>query len=375
MRKRMVFMLAVMTLFITTLGLVKVAQIRAAIAQHASFQMPPEAVTTVVARQDEWPASLSAIGSVMAVHGVTVSADLPGLVDRIEFDSGRKVAAGEVLVRLDTDQERAQLAAAVAQSELANLNLARATQLLEKGVVAEAEHDRFAAEAKTAEAHVGEMRATIQRKTIRAPFAGVLGLRQVNLGQYLKGGDPVVPLQSMDPIYVNFAVPQQDVASLKVGAQVRVAADSMRLTRSVGTITAINSQVDEATRNVQVQATFRNPLGELRPGMFVDVQVALGTDAHVIALPASAISYAPYGNSVFIVSDIKGPKGPSYRGVRQQFIKLGAARGDQVAVVEGIGPGDEVVTSGVFKLRNGAAILVNNAKRPGNDPAPKPEDN
>ncbi|TMQ70332.1 MAG: efflux RND transporter periplasmic adaptor subunit, partial [Candidatus Eisenbacteria bacterium] len=261
MRKRMVFMLAVMTLFITTLGLVKVAQIRAAIAQHASFQMPPEAVTTVVARQDEWPASLSAIGSVMAVHGVTVSADLPGLVDRIEFDSGRKVAAGEVLVRLDTDQEQAQLAAAAAQSELANLNLARATQLLEKGVVAEAEHDRFAAEAKTAEAHVGEMRATIQRKTIRAPFAGVLGLRQVNLGQYLKGGDPVVPLQSMDPIYVNFSVPQQDVASLKVGAQVRVAADSMRLTRSVGTITAINSQVDEATRNVQVQATFRNPLG------------------------------------------------------------------------------------------------------------------
>lgn len=374
MKKRMVFMLAAMTLFIATVGLVKFLQIRTAIAQYASFQMPPEAVTTVVAGEDRWPSSLSAIGSVMAVQGVTVSADLPGLVERIEFDSGRRIAAGDVLVRLDTNQERAQLAAAEAQSELATLNLARATQLLESKVLAEAEHDRFAAEAKTAEAHVGEIRATIERKTIRAPFTGALGLRQVNLGQYLNSGDPIVPLQSMDPIYVNFSVPQQEVVALKVGAEVRVAADSIPLARSLGRITAINSQVDEATRNVQVQATFHNPHGELRPGMFVDVRVTLGTHAQVIALPASAISYAPYGNSVFIVGDVQGPKGVSYRGVRQQFVKLGAARGDQVAVVDGIKPGDEVVTSGVFKLRNGAAILVNNATRPGNNPAPKPED-
>ena len=374
MRKRMMVMLAAMTLFIATIGLVKFLQIRTAIAQHASFQMPPEAVTTVVAGQDQWPATLSAIGSVMAVHGVTVSADLPGIVEQIAFDSGRGISAGDVLVRLDSSQERAQLAAAEAQRELAQLNLERSRQLLEKGVVAQAEHDRLAAEAKTADARVGEIRATIQRKTIRAPFAGVLGLRQVNLGQYLNGGDPVVPLQSMDPIYVNFSVPQQDVAALRVGAEVRVAAESIAVARPSGKITAINSLVDEATRNVQVQATFHNPRGVLRPGMFVDVQVVLGTSRGVIALPASAISYAPYGNSVFIVGDVKGPKGVTYRGVRQQFVKLGAGRGDQVAVVDGIKPGEEVVSSGTFKLRNGAAVVVNNSKRPANDPAPRPED-
>jgi len=374
MRKRMMVMLAAMTLFIATIGLVKFFQIRAAIAQHASFQMPPEAVTTVVAGQDRWPATLSAIGSVMAVHGVTVSADLPGIVEQIAFDSGRRIDAGDVLVRLDSSQERAQLAAAEAQRDLAQLNLERSRQLLEKGVVAQAEHDRLAAEAKTADARVGEIRATIQRKTIRAPFAGTLGLRQVNLGQYLNGGDPVVPLQSMDPIYVNFSVPQQDVAALRVGAEVRVAAESIAVARPSGRITAINSLVDEATRNVQVQATFQNPRGVLRPGMFVDVQVVLGTSRGVVALPASAISYAPYGNSVFIVDDLKGPKGATYRGVRQQFVKLGPGRGDQVAVVDGIQPGQEVVSSGVFKLRNGAAVVVNNAKRPANDPAPRPED-
>jgi len=374
MRKRMMVMLAAMTLFIATIGLVKFFQIRAAIAQHASFQMPPEAVTTVVAGQDRWPATLSAIGSVMAVHGVTVSADLPGIVEQIAFDSGRRIDAGDVLVRLDSSQERAQLAAAEAQRDLAQLNLERSRQLLEKGVVAQAEHDRLAAEAKTADARVGEIRATIQRKTIRAPFAGTLGLRQVNLGQYLNGGDPVVPLQSMDPIYVNFSVAPEDVAALRVGAEVRVAAESIAVARPSGRITAINSLVDEATRNVQVQATFQNPRGVLRPGMFVDVQVVLGTSRGVVALPASAISYAPYGNSVFIVDDLKGPKGATYRGVRQQFVKLGPGRGDQVAVVDGIQPGQEVVSSGVFKLRNGAAVVVNNAKRPANDPAPRPED-
>jgi len=254
------------------------------------------------------------------------------------------------------------------------LNLDRSRQLLDKGVVAQAEYDQIAAEAKQAEARVGEIRATIQRKVIRAPFAGVLGLRQVNLGQYLNPGDAVVPLQSMDPVYVNFSLPQQDVAALRIGAEVNVAADSIAIGRATGRITAINSVVDEATRNVQVQATFQNPGGELRPGMFVDVQVVLGSSSRVIALPASAISYAPYGNSVFIVGDVRGPNGKTFRGVRQQFVKVGGSRGDQIAVLSGVQPGEEVVTSGVFKLRNGAAIFVNNARQPGNNPAPRPED-
>jgi membrane fusion protein (multidrug efflux system) len=374
MRKRMTLMLSVVALFIVAIGLVKFFQIKAAIAQGMSWQPPPEAVTSIIATQEQWPATLNGIGSVVAVQGVEVSADLPGIVEKIAFASGQRVGAGDVLVRLDTSQERAQLAAAQAQSELANLNLERSRQLLEKGVVAQAEHDRLSAEAKTAEARVGEIRATIDRKTVRAPFAGVLGIRQVDLGQYLNGGAPIVPLQSMDPVYVNFSLPQQDVAALKVGAEVRVSADSIANTHPIGRITAINSVVDEDTRNVQVQATFQNPRGQLRPGMFVDVQVTLGTSTGVIALPASAINYAPYGNSVFIIGDVKGPDGKPYRGVRQQFVKLGSSLGDQVAILSGIKPGEEVVTSGVFKLRNGAAVFVDNKRPPDNNPAPRPED-
>lgn len=374
MRKRMMLMLAAVTVFVVAAGLVKFLQIRTAIAQGMAFQPPPEAITTLVARQEQWPAILNAIGTVSAVHGTTVSADLPGIVESIEFDSGRRVEAGDVLVRLDTRQEQAQLAAAEAARDLARLNLERARQLLAKEVLAQAEFDRMTAEAKQAEARVGEMRAAIERKTIRAPFAGVLGIRQVDLGQYLVGGAPVVPLQSMDPVYAEFSLPQQDVAALRVGAEVRVSADSIAQARSIGRITAINSVVDEATRNVRVQATLKNPHGRLRPGMFVDVEVALGTSTSVVALPASAISYAPYGNSVFIVGEVKGPDGKPYRGVRQQFVKLGRARGDQVAILSGVQPGEEVATSGVFKLRNGAAIFVNNQTQPSNDPAPRPED-
>ena len=374
MRKRMTIMLAVMALFILAIGMMKFFQIRAAIAAGASWQAPPEAVTTIVTQKDEWPATLSAIGSAVAVNGVTVSADLPGIVDRIDIDSGRHVGAGQVLVQLDISQEKAQLAAAEAQRNLASLNLKRADQLLEKGVLSQAEHDRMVAEAAQADAQVGEIRATIERKRIRAPFAGVLGIRQVNRGQYLEGGAPVVPLQSMDPVYVNFSLPQQEVTALRVGQDVKVSTDSVSATHLVGKITAINSVIDEATRNIQVQATLRNPSGKIRPGMFVDVQVVMGRNQPVIALPASAISYAPYGNSVFIVEEMKSPKGAKYRGVRQQFVKLGEERGDQVAVIAGLKPGDEVVTSGVFKLRNGAAVMVDNKTQPGNNPAAKPED-
>jgi membrane fusion protein (multidrug efflux system) len=374
MKKRMWIMLAAVVTFVVAIGVVKALQIRAAIAGMMAFRPPPEAVTTIVARQDDWPSTLEGIGTVAAVQGVVLSADLPGIVETIDFTSGKRVRAGEVVVRLDTRQERAQLAAAEAQLELAHLNLDRSKQLLEKGVVAQAEFDQMAAESKQADARAGEIRATIERKTIRAPFAGVLGIRQVERGQYLNGGDPIVPLQAMDPVYVNFSLPQQDVASLKVGSVVRVSADSIALPHSAGVITAINSVVDEATRNVQVQATLQNPRALLRSGMFVNVEVMLDARASVVALPTSAINYAPYGNSVFIVGDVKGPDGKTYRGVRQQFVQLGNARGDQVAVISGVKPGEEVVTSGVFKLRNGAAVVVNNQTQPENNPAPRPED-
>jgi membrane fusion protein, multidrug efflux system len=373
MAKRMIVMLTVTTLFVAALGFVKFKQIQTAIAQGAAFQPPPEAVTTIVARQAEWPATLSVIGTVAAVQGVTVSADLPGTVDRIAFDSGQSVHQGDVLALLDTRQEQAQLAAADAQRDLATLNFDRMQGLLKEGVISRAEFDRATAEDRQMEARVGEIRAGIERKTIRAPFSGILGIRQVNLGQYLSAGDALVTLQSLHPIRVNFGVPQQAVGQVRVGRTVRITADDVAGVKLTGQVTAIDSLVDEATRNIQVQVTLSNPEGKLRPGMFVQAEVVLGASSAVVALPASAISYASFGDSVFIVTDLKTEDGQSYRGVRQQFVKLGGARGDQVAITTGVKAGDEVVTSGVFKLRNGAAVQINNKVRPANDPAPKPE--
>lgn len=374
MAKRMIVMVVLMTVLIGGLGFLKVRQFQAMADEFAAMQPPPEAVTTVTVAREEWPAALNAIGTVAAVQGVTVSADLPGIVEAIAFDSGRRVGAGDVLVRLDTRQEQAQLAAAGAQLELARLNYDRMRGLVDQDAVSRAEFDAAAAAHKQAEARVREIRATIERKTIRAPFAGVLGIRQVNLGQYLTGGDPVVPLQSLDPIHVNFGVPQQDAGQIRTGRTVRVTVGDPGGPAFTGRVSAIDSVVDPATRNIQVQATLANRGAALRPGMFVQAEVMLGAGRQVIPLPASAINYAPYGDSVYVVTDLKAPDGTTYRGVRQQVVTLGAARGDQVAVLSGINPGEEVVTSGVFKLRNGAAVQVNNSVQPANSPAPTPED-
>jgi membrane fusion protein (multidrug efflux system) len=373
MLKRMLVMLTVTGLIVAGLGFVKFKQIQAAIAQGAAFQPPPEAVTTIVATEEEWPATFSAIGSVAAVQGVTVSADLPGTVERVAFDSGQRMAAGAVLALLDTRQERAQLAAAEAQRDLARVNFGRVQGLLKERVISQAEFDRAAAEERQGDARVGEIRAAIERKTIRAPFAGILGIRQVNVGQYLSAGDALVTLQSLNPIYVNFGVPQQALAEMRVGRSVRISADSLPGRVFTGRVTATDSVVDETTRNIEIQATLANADGKLRPGMFVQTEVVLGPAASLVSVPASAISYAPYGDSVFVVADLENANGQKYRGVRQQFVKLGAARGDQIAIISGLSAGDEVVTSGVFKLRNGAAVFINNKTQPANSPAPKPE--
>ncbi|HYR87931.1 MAG TPA: efflux RND transporter periplasmic adaptor subunit [Terriglobia bacterium] len=374
MIKRMILMLALTGGLVASLGFVKFRQIQDAMGQAASFQPPPEAVTTIIAQQDKWPSTLNAIGTMAAVQGVTVSADLPGIVEQIAFESGGSVREGDLLVQLDTRQEQAQLAAVEAARDLARLNFERMHGLVNEGAITRADYDRAAAEQKQTEAKVEEIRATIARKTIRAPFSGILGIRQVNLGQYLSGGDAVVPLQSLDPIYVNFGVPQQDAGQAVVGRNVRITVGDLGSVAFTGRVTAINSVVDEATRNVQVQATLANPKGTLRPGMFVQTEVLLGASRPVVTLPAPSISYAPYGDSVFVVTELKDPKGQTYRGVRQQFVKLGPSRGDQIAVLSGLKPGEEIVSSGVFKLRNGAAVLINNKVQPANKPAPKPED-
>ena len=373
MTKRMISMLALMAAFIALIGTVKFKQVQTAIAQASSFVPPPEAVTTTVSHREQWASSLEAIGTVAAVHGVTVSADLPGMVEKILFDSGQPVRAGAVLAVLDSRQEQAQLAALEAQRELAHLTFDRMQGLLDEHVISQAEFDRASADYRQTDARVGELRAVIERKSIRAPFSGVLGLRQVNLGQYLAGGAGLVTLQSLDPIYVNFGVPQQSTGQTPIGRAIRVTTNDAAGIQWRGRVTAIDSKVDEATRNIQIQATLANPDGKLRPGMFVQAEVQLGPSQALVALPASAISYAPYGDSVFVVAELKDPDGRAYQGVRQVFVRLGAARGDQVSVLSGLKPGDEVVTSGVFKLRNGAAVQINNSVRPGNNPAPRPE--
>ncbi len=373
MIKRMLLMLGVVVVLLGTLAFFKFKQVQSAV-QASTFQPPPEAVTSIVAQRQDWASTTGVIGTMEAVHGVLVSADLPGTVAKINFDSGKAVREGEVLVELDTRQERAQLAALEAQRDLAGVNYSRTEELFKEGVLSKAEFDQATAQQKATVANVAEIRATIERKMIRAPFSGILGIRKVNLGQYLSAGSAVVQLESLNPIYVNFGLPQQAVGQVGVGRSLRVTSEDIKGKGFVGRVTALDSVVDQATRNIQVQATLSNPEGKLRPGMFVQVEVGMGAGRSVITLPASAISYAPYGDSVFVITDMKDPKGQTYRGVRQQFVKVEGSRGDQVAVISGVNPGDEVVTSGVFKLRNGAAVQVNNKVQPGNNPAPKPED-
>lgn len=370
MKKRMAVMLVVVVAFIAVIGGFKFFQIKKAMSQ--SYQPPPEAVTTVVAKPESWTGTLSAIGSVSAVNGVTVSADLPGIVQQILFESGNSVSAGSVLVRLDTRQEQAQLASAEAQRDLTRLAYRRNQDLAKEGIVPQASFDQASAEFKSAEANIKAIQASIERKTIRAPFSGVLGIRQVNLGQYVAGGAPIVSLEAIRPSYVNFSVPQQEIATLTEGRPIEAVSDALGKPE-VGKISSVDSLVDEATRNVHVQAIFPNQSGKLHAGMYVDVKLAHGGASSVVMVPSSAIVYAPFGDSVYVVGDMKDPKGKTYRGVQQHFVKLGGSRGDQVAITSGLNPGDEVVTSGAFKLRPGAAVIVNNSVQPANSSAPKPE--
>jgi membrane fusion protein (multidrug efflux system) len=372
MLKRMLLMLAVLLLIIGGLGFVKYKQISAAIAQGASYAPPPDAVTTVIARSETWPSTLQVIGTAAAIQGVTVSADLPGTVAKIHFESGQAVKAGDILVELDTREERAQLAAAESDRDLAQINYGREQELVKEGVVPRQEYDNAEAQQKSTIAKVGEIKATIDRKTVRAPFSGILGIRQINLGQYLSAGQAIVSLQSLNPIYVNFGVPQQESPKVQVGRMLHLTSDDLPGVQFTGRVSAIDSVVNEATRNLQVQATLPNPGNRLRPGMFVQVQLGLGGSHTVIPLPASAINYAPYGDSVFVVTAEKDAKG--HRKVRQQFVKIEGSRGDQVGVISGINAGDEIVSSGVFKLRNGGAVQVNNQVQPSDSASPKPED-
>ena len=377
--KYLVFFVVLFGLFIAILfglGFVKVTQIQGFIklAKSGAFEPPPTAVTTDLAKQSEWQPTLESVGSLTAVNGVTVSTDLAGIVSQIAFESGSKVRAGDLLVRLETTQEEALLHNAEAQRDWAQVTLKRDKDLVEKHAISQSDYDSADASYRQSKASVDQYNALIARKTLRAPFDGIAGIRQVNLGQYLKEGDPVVTLQSFDPIYVNFSLPQQDLSKLVVGQPVTLHVDAYGDQPFQGTITAINSLVDQATRNIQVQATLANSDLKLRPGMFGKVSVSMNEAQNVIAVPATAIHYAPYGDSIFIVSQMKDQEGKEYKGVKEQFIKLGRSRGDMISIVSGLKPGEEVVTSGVFRLKSGAHVIVNNAIKPDSELAPKPSD-
>jgi membrane fusion protein (multidrug efflux system) len=375
MAKRMIIVLLLMAGLIGGLGFIKYRQVESAIAAGASFSIPATSVTTVVAKRETWPSTLSVIGTAAAIEGVTVGADLPGTVDKIHFESGQAVHEGDILVELDIRQERAQLANIEAQRDLAKVQYGRAEELSKAGVISKSEYDNAASQQKATEAQVNEVKASIARKTIHAPFTGILGLRQISLGQYLAAGQAIVSLQSVNPIYVNFGVPQQDTPKMKIGRSVRVTSTDLPGIGFPGKITALDSVINEQTRNIQIQATLANSGGKLRPGQFLEVELTLDQPRSVIPLPASAINYAPSGDSVFVVGDIKDEKsGKSYKGVRQQIVKIEGSRGDQVAIVSGLNPGDEVVSAGAFRLRNAAPVEVNNSVQPSNSPKPNPEE-
>jgi membrane fusion protein, multidrug efflux system len=356
------------------LGFVKFNQIQGFIklSKSGAFAPPPTAVTTDIAKKTDWQPTMDSVGSLVAVNGVTVSTDLAGIVSQIAFESGSKVRAGDLLVHLDTKQEEAQLRQAEAQRDFALISLKRNKELLAKHAVAQADCDNAEASYRQAQSSVDQYGALIARKTIRAAFDGIAGIRQVNLGQYLKEGDAIVALQAFDPIYVNFSLPQQDLSKLGAGMKVELQVDAFGSQVFSGKITAINSMVDQSTRNVQVQATLPNGDYKLRPGMFTKVSVIVNESKSVVAIPATAVHYAPYGNSIFIVSEMKDQQGKAYKGVREQFIKVGQTRGDLVAVDSGLNPGEEIVTSGVFRLRNAAPVIINNDIKPGSELAPTP---
>lgn len=373
MTKRIILSIIGLIVLVGGLGGIKFLQIGRMTAQ-AVQTAPPETVTTAVARKQTWESILPAVGSLQAVQGVTVEAELTGKVVQIAFEPGTKVRAGDLLVKQDTSSEEAQLRAAEAAAALAKTNLERTKELFTKNIISKSEWDNAETQFKQAVAQADTIRATIAKKNIRAPFAGLLGIRLVNLGQFLHEGDAIVSLQSLDPIFVNFLLPQQELAKIGVGLTVRVTTDALPGEVIAGPITAINPQVDAATRNIRIQATVANYREQLRPGMFAEVAVVLPDRNEVLAIPATSVLYAPYGDSVFVVEEKKSEKtGQPVNMVRQQFARLGGKQGDFVSVASGVKEGETVVSTGVFKLRNGQDVVVDNTLSPEFKLRPRPE--
>lgn len=364
--------LAVVALFLVIFG-IKAMQIAKMVATKPP--MPATTVASAPVKEEDWAPILSSVGSVSAVQGAVVSAELGGVVAQINFQNGAVAKKGDVLMSLDASSEEAQLHTAEADLELARANLERERDLAARKVVSKQELDSAQSTFGQKQGTVDNMRAFIAKKQVRAPFDGQLGIRQVNVGQTITAGQQVVQLTSLDPVYVDFALPQQNLSQLTPGLEVQVHTDAVPGHEFKGKITAINAMVDAVTRNVSVQATLESPDHELRPGMFAKVDVVLPQKNKTLVIPGSAVSYAPFGDSVFVIEKRKDPKtGKESQTIRQQFVRVGEARGDFVAITQGLKPGETIVSTGVFKLRNGMPVTINNALAPKPQLNPKPVD-
>ncbi len=374
MVKRISITIVGLIIVVGALAGVKSLQISRMVAQGKQFSPPPETVTIAKVASDRWESAMAAVGSLEAVQGVTVTAELTGRVHKIAFEPGTAVEAGSLLVQQDISTESARLRAAQATVSLTKVNFRRAKELLSEEVVTQQAFDKAEADYIQAVAEADNIRSIIAKKTIRAPFSGRLGIRQVNLGQILNEGDPIVSLQAMDPIFVNFSLPQQRLLSIEPELDVRVTTDALPGRSIEGLITAVNPEVDSGTRSIKIQATVGNNEERLRPGMFVNVEVILPKVKTVLTIPATAVLYAPYSDSVFVVEEKKSDGGgQAGLAVRQQFVRLGEKRGDFAEVVSGLKEGETIVSTGVFKLRNGQQVVVDNTLSPEFKLAPKPE--
>lgn len=354
---------------------IKAMQIGKMVASGKSMTMPPTTVTSAVVKEEDWAPTFSSVGSVSAVQGAMVATEYSGVVSQIGFENGGIAKKGDVLVRLDASAEEAQLQSAEADLELARADLERARDLAQRKVISKAELDAAESKFKQKTAGVEQMRSIITKKTLRAPFDGQLGIRQVNVGQMINAGQQIVALTSLDPVFVDFALPQQNLGKLSSGLEVEVMTDALPDRVFHGKLTAINSMIDVSTRNVSLQATLENPDHVLRPGMFAKVKVALPEKEKALVIPGSAISYAPFGDSVYVIEKKKDEKtGKELQTIRQQFVRVGEARGDFISITQGLKAGETVVSTGVFKLRNGMPVVINNDLAPKSELNPKPAD-
>jgi len=373
--RRMLIMLAVVGLLFGGLFGWQALQSRKAAQFMASAHQPQVVVSAVKALPQAWQPELKAVGSLRAARGVDVSSEIEGLVSSVHFKSGDEVRAGQVLVQLNADAEIAQLRVLEAAAELAGTVYERDRRQFEVQAVSRATLDADAADLKGKRAQVAQQAALVGKRTILAPFAGRVGIGTVNPGQYLKAGDRIVTLQALDPIYVDFALPQQELSRIAPGQRVVITTDARPGKTFSGRVTAFSPKVDPQTRNVQVEALVRNPRRELLPGMYASIEVRAGTAQRYLTLPRTAVTFNPYGETVFIVEEKgKGPDGKPALTVRQTFVTLGPARGDQVAVLSGVKEGETVVTSGQLKLKTGYPVVIDNRVQPSSDAAPKPSD-